>query len=377
MDSLLPTIAFTGGHHNSALSVAVEVEKRKLAKVIWFGHKFTMLGDTKPSAEFTEVTKNNIPFYDIKAGKVYKTFNLIHWLRLPFGFFQSYWYLMRVRPALVVSFGGYLAAPVVLAAWLQGIPSVTHEQTSVVGLSNRFISLFVKKIFITWPQSKQYFDSEKTVVTGLPLRENIFTTQTSEKLFNNSLPVIYVTGGKQGSHVINMAIRDVLPRLLEFANVIHQSGATTVTNDFEALAEIRKRLPDNLRDRYLLFPYIYQDQIGNIFSQTDLIIARAGAHTVYEVAALGMPALFIPIPWVSHNEQYKNARMLVNKGSAIIVPEDSLTPQSLLQEIKRMLDQKEHYQEHAHEAKTSVIFNAKERMVDELAALLSTETKKY
>lgn len=156
-------LVFTGGHHNSALSVAQEIKKRGIGDIVWFGHKYSMLGDKNVSAEYREVTQNEIRFRELIAGKVYKTFNPVHWIRLPLGFLQAFFFLLQERPDLVVSFGGYLAAPVVFCAWVLGIPIVTHEQTTVVGLANRFIAWFADKVFVTWPQSKQYFPSDKVV----------------------------------------------------------------------------------------------------------------------------------------------------------------------------------------------------------------------
>lgn len=233
-------IVFTGGHHNSALEVARKIlELKPDTKILWLGHKHTMLGDKSISAEYKEVTIYNIEFRDLKAGKVYKTFKLIHWLRLPYGFIQSFYYLISFRPNLVVSFGGYLAVPVVLAAWILRIPSVTHEQTVVTGLANHFISKFTDKIFITWKSSEKYFNKNRTILTGLPLRESVIYPKNISDNFNfqNDLPIIYITGGKQGCHIVNMAIKEKLSEILTFANIVHQIGSTTVTDDFNVLVQ--------------------------------------------------------------------------------------------------------------------------------------------
>jgi UDP-N-acetylglucosamine--N-acetylmuramyl-(pentapeptide) pyrophosphoryl-undecaprenol N-acetylglucosamine transferase len=369
-------LVFTGGHHNSALSLAKEIRRTGRAEIVWFGHKHSIIGDKNPSAEYLEVVKSGIKFRELVAGKVYRTLNLLHWLRLPWGFFQAYLYLLQERPDLVVSFGGYLAAPVVFGAWLQGIPIVTHEQTIVVGFANKFISHFADKIFVTWPQSKQYFPSQKVILTGLPLRESIFNTPESEKFFENKLPTVYITGGKQGSHVLNMAVLDGLADLLKETNIIHQTGSNSVTNDYEKLEQARKGLPKDLQKRYIVRPYIFADEIGTIFQQADLVVTRAGAHIVYELAALGLPALFVPIPWVSHNEQYKNARLLVNSGSASILPEDRLNAQTLLAELKKMLEKKDYYRKQAQTAKLQVILNANERISNGIFKILEEKSTK-
>ncbi len=372
----MPKIVFTGGHHNSALSVVREIINQNIAEVVWFGHKYTMLGDRKPSAEYVEVTKSGIRFIELNAGKLYKTIHPIHLMRIPWGFIQAYWYLLREQPDLIVSFGGYLAAPVVFAGWLQGIPTVTHEQTTVVGLANKFIAQFATKIFVAWPQSKKYFQGKDVTLSGLPLREAIFRYTPELRWFDNELPTIYITGGKQGSHVINETVADALPELLKRANVIHQCGSNTLYNDFEKLEKRRSKLGPDLQNRYIVRQYIYEDEIGQVFHQAGLIIARAGAHTVYEIAALAKPAIFIPIPWVSHNEQYKNARILVNAGSATILPEDDLSSRSLIQEIDRVFKSLKTYQVNAEKAKDNIIFDGKQRIVNAIAQILQEQAVK-
>lgn len=361
-------IIITGGHHNSALAVVKELKKRGVTDFLWLGHKFTMWGDTEPGVEFKEVTAAGLPFVELKAGKVYKTLNPFMWLRVPYGFFQALYQIWRFKPNLILSFGGYLAVPVVIAAWLMRIPTVTHEQTTVVGLANRVITRFAKKIFISWSQSEKYLPKDKTILTGLPLREEIF--QIKEKIkFANKLPILYITGGKQGSHVINQVVSQNLLKLLQKYNVIHQCGSTTTTGDHQNLQEQAKNLPPNLAECYILKDYFFEHEIGSIFAAANLVISRAGAHTIYELAALGKPCLLVPIPWVSHNEQYKNARILVNEGIARIIPENELTGQHLLQEIELMISDLEKYQSRAEEIKKLIYFDAASKVADEILKL--------
>lgn len=358
-------IIITGGHHNSALAVVRELKKRGTVDFLWLGHKYTMWGDREPGAEYKEVTAAGIPFYELKAGKVYKTLNLLMWLRVPWGFFQAFYRVWRFRPNLILSFGGYLAVPVALAGWILRIPVVTHEQTSVVSWSNRVITKLAQKIFISWPQSQKYLPAEKTILTGLPLREEIF--QDRKKVdFQNSLPTLYITGGKQGSHIINEVISKILSKLLENYNAIHQVGSTTVTRDYQKLREQAKGLPEDLAARYILKDYFFEQEIGSVFAAADFVISRAGAHTIYELAALGKPCILVPIPWVSHNEQYKNARILVNEGLAKLIPENELTTGRFLREIDEMQENLASYQEHAQAVRELIRFDAAQKIADEI-----------
>ena len=163
----MKTLVFTGGHHTSALVVAKEL-KKKGWNIIWYGHRHSMWGDESDSAEYREVTAAGIKFYDLKAGKFYATFSPLKLIRIPYGFLQAFLLLIFHRPNGIVSFGGYLAVPTVICGWLLGIPSVTHEQTLVAGWANKLISLFVKKIAVSWPNSLTHYPKAKTIFTGLP-----------------------------------------------------------------------------------------------------------------------------------------------------------------------------------------------------------------
>ena len=288
-------IVICGGHHNSTLLIAKALIKKK-HKVFWFGHKLTMLGDKNPSAEYLEVTKEQIPFYEIKAGKWQPKYKFIpNLVRIPLGFVQSFYYLAKIKPDKIVSFGGYLALPITISGWLLGIPIITHEQTTVFGLANQIIAKFAKKVLVSFPSSLKSFPAKKVVLTGLPIRTEIF--DQGKKLFTNQKKTIYITGGKQGAHVINSEVFKILPQLLEKFNIIHQCGSTSLFNDLAKAQELRKNL--NTKEDYLVAPYFFEDQIGSIFKSADFVISRAGAHTLYELLYLEKPAILIPIPWSS------------------------------------------------------------------------------
>lgn len=330
-------VVFVGGHHTPALAVMASLSSqletgRKSYNFYWIGHKYSMWGDKRESAEYREVTALNIPFYDLKAGKLYRTYHPLKLLRLPIGFLQALFYIGKLRPQLVMSFGGYLAVPVTLVSWLLRIPVFTHEQAVSPGLANRFIAPFAKKIFISFPESRQYFPENKTVVTGNPLRKEIF--EISQPIIFSSdrekFPTIYITGGKQGGHSINRAVGGVLRELLSHFNLIHQCGSSTVYGDFQYLFGEAKKLPGSLSDGYILKEYFTSGQVGSVFAKADFVLSRSGANIVSELAALNKPAILIPIPWSSGNEQENNAKVLVKAGLAVILPQTDLSGETLL-----------------------------------------------
>lgn len=331
-------IVITGGHHSSAVPFIHKIQKEHPdIQLLWVGHIHSLKGDSNESLEYKEIIGLNIPFYELQAGKIYRTFSFSSFVKIPQSLFASFRYLRKVKPDLILSFGGYIAAPVVAVGWVLGIPSITHEQTTVVGYANKFISLFASKILISWRDSAKYFPSRKVVYTGLPLRDSVFNVNSNEFDAGNNLPYILVTAGKSGSTKINKALEEALPQLLMFSNVIHQCGDYSVLNDYERLSRTYAKIKNALTGKYFLRKFIYENEVGEAFAKAKLVVGRSGAHTIAEILALNKPALFIPIPWVSHHEQQNNAELAKKEGLAEILLEKDLTGTALLEKVKYML----------------------------------------
>lgn len=323
------TLIFTGGHHTSSLVVAKALARQGW-QIVWFGHRHSMWHDQTDSAEYREVTAAGFNFIDLKAGKFYKTYNPLKLIRLPFGFIQAFLTLLKYKLILkkqlkgIVSFGGYLAVPTVIGGWLLKIPSLTHEQTVTRGWANQFITPFVKAIAVSWPQSLAAYPPAKTVVTGLPVRPELLELKKTI----HRTKTIYITGGKQGSHTINQTVFSALPELVGQYQLIHQTGSSSLNADYQMAQDLAKKYP-----AYSVFDFDSTRAIAAM-AQADLVISRAGAHTVYELAVLGIRAVLVPIPWVSHNEQLHNARLLADHQQAVILPQDQLTVSELVSSIK-------------------------------------------
>ena len=296
-------IILTGGHHTSALVVAQKLQQ-KGSSIYWFGHKYTMKGAKNISAEARDVASAGIPFYNLWAGKFHKG-KILDFLKLPIGFLQTLFLLLKIKPHLIVSFGGYLSVPAVIAGWILKIPSVTHEQTTTAGRANRLLKHFVKKIFITFKKSAQFFPKEKTVLTGLPMPDSIIDSKKTQPIFTEKLPIIIITGGKQGSHTINKIIEKILPQLLKKYNLFHQTGETSFTKDLVRLKKKRSQLRSKYKKRYRVVGYITTNLFINALKQADIVITRAGAHTVYSLAILRKKAILIPLSFSFDNEQEK------------------------------------------------------------------------
>ncbi len=331
-------LVFTGGHHTSALALAQKLQSDGW-RIFWIGHKFSQWQDKSVSAEFREVRAADIDFYDLKAGKIYHTYHPLKLFRLPVGFISAFIYLLRLkikyRTGLkgIVTFGGYLGVPVVFSGWLLGIPVIAHEQTVTAGWANRFIALFAKKIALTWSQSQNHYPRRKSVVTGLPIRPEIIKNLKSKNAGHIIPARIYITGGKQGSHVINLAVFSVLTELLRIYTVIHQTGSSSAFNDYQEAIRLQKLLPDNLKSSYQIYNYLDSSLVAGVLTEADVVVSRSGAHIIHELALFGCKCVLIPIPWSSHDEQNKNARLLVQNHQAVILPQSQLTGSNLLQAI--------------------------------------------
>lgn len=307
-------ILVTGGHLTPALAI---IDKLKDHEIIFVGRKYALEYEQTLSLEYKEITKRNIRFIDLATGRINRSVSLrdfLSILRIPLGFYRGFQIIMSEKPDRVLSFGSYLAAPVAFWAWLFRIPVFSHEQTIKPGLSNRFIALLSKKVFVSFEETLQYFPQQKTVLTGNPIRQSIFTIQEKPFAIEKNKPVLYVTGGSLGSHSINMHIKDMLPKLLKDFIVIHQTGDTKEYQDFEQLEKLRKQLPEALRGNYILRRHFFEEEVGYIYSLTDMVIGRAGANTFFELLALEKPTIFIPLPWSGHKEQQKQADIFKQNG---------------------------------------------------------------
>lgn len=362
-------IVITGGHHTPALAVMEELGNRGNFEFHWIGHEVSLSGEATPSIEMRTIKKLGIPFYALRAGKFYRT-DLLEWLKIPLGFSHAFFLLLKIRPRLIISFGGYLAGPVVLAGLFLGIPSVTHEQTVVVGWANKFIALLAKKVFVSWSQSVPNFPKGKVVLTGNPVRRSIFVEKTKRFRFRNDLPVIYITGGKQGSHLINEAVQGALSQFLKKYNLLHQTGSSQMFRDYQKLVLLRSQVSAGLRDRYIVQEYFGEDEIGSVYAAASLVVGRSGANTVTELAVLSKPAVLIPLSWVSHQEQMRNAQILARHGAAVVLPEERLSPKSLLQAVDHIASNFTRYHEAAAEVKKLANLNAATMIAEEIIKLL-------
>jgi UDP-N-acetylglucosamine--N-acetylmuramyl-(pentapeptide) pyrophosphoryl-undecaprenol N-acetylglucosamine transferase len=330
---LTKTIVITGGHVTPALAV-IDALKRD-ASIVFFGRKYAMEGSRSASFEYQLITGKGIKFIAITTGRLqrhmtWRTIPSI--LKIPVGCIQALWYCARVQPSLIVSFGGYVALPTAIAGWLCRIPVITHEQTMTPGLANRIIARIAKRVCVTFPASVGRFPKGQAVVTGLPMREELFTPPKKAPFALDvpAYPLIYVTGGGTGAQSLNRIVYPVLPSLVRKYTIIHQVGDTSLAE----AQKIREALDEEYKNRYIVESYIPISSIAWVLSHAALVLGRAGANTIMELAAFGKVSVLVPLPWSAEGEQQQNADWLARHGGAVVLTQSTLTPQRLKKEIE-------------------------------------------
>ncbi len=357
-EQLNKKIIFTGGGSGGHISAAMAIIQGLRSKypnlyenILYIGGNLPMEGEEgSESLDEKIIGKTEIPFRSIRAGKLQRYFS---WRTVTLlfgvigGFFDAIKEIKNFKPDMIISTGGYVTVPVCFAGWIKKIPIYIHEQTAAVGLTNKIVGKFAKRVYLSFEQSKEYFNKNKTVLVGNAVRPDIFkkdgfgeTVDAVRTMLPNKekLPIILVSGGGQGSHLLNITLRQMLRYLVEEYQVILQTGDNKVNNDHEMLNKERNKLPEKCRDRLHVTKFINSNEIGMVFDSIDLYIGRSGANSVYEMAVLRKPSIFIPIPWVTHNEQYKNAKTLEEMGLAVILPEGEVNADRLNSEIRKIFN---------------------------------------
>jgi UDP-N-acetylglucosamine--N-acetylmuramyl-(pentapeptide) pyrophosphoryl-undecaprenol N-acetylglucosamine transferase len=381
---ILVTGGGSSGHISPALAI-VDTIGALAAGADW-QPRFRYIGG-KRGIEQRIATSAGLDFVGIETGKLRRYFsleNLTDMLRIPVGVGQALAEVRRFDPDIVLSTGGYVSVPPVLAAWLLRTPILTHEQTVQIGLANRITARFATRIALSFASAANELPRRlrrKTFVTGNPVRALIFGGDRAEgarlagfAAADDALPTIYVTGGSQGARIINRAVEAALPELLASCRVVHQCGQQPAgeEQDYDRLARAAAQLPPELRRRYFVTRFV-GDEIKHIFALADLVVGRAGAGTIAEICVLGKPALYIPLVPTGGDEQTRNARACVQAGAAAIVPQADLNGPRLLSEARALLTDRERLAAMGRAALTLGKPNAARDVAQALLALAGVE----
>jgi UDP-N-acetylglucosamine--N-acetylmuramyl-(pentapeptide) pyrophosphoryl-undecaprenol N-acetylglucosamine transferase len=358
----------TGGHTSPGLAVAAALGARGIA-CAWIG--------SRTGIEARRVPAAGLPYHAIPTGKLRRAWawqNVVDLtVNVPAGLVRARQLVARLRPRVVFGTGGFVALPVVIAAATARVPVVIHEQTAVPGLANRVAARVARRIAITYEASARWFPADRIVVTGNPLREELRTGSRAGAIarfgLDPAVPVVYVTGGAQGAHRINRVVGACLPALLAHVQVVHQSGDNPETGDRAWLAAQRAALPAALARRYHVLPYL-AGELPDVYAAAALVIGRAGAGTLNECCHLGVPALYVPLPGTRGDEQTANARLVERAGGAAVLLQSALTPDTLVERVRALLDDPAALKTMGERARALAIPDAADRLADVIASCL-------
>lgn len=321
----------TGGHIYPALAIVQKIkELDKNSEILYVGTTDRMEATIVPNSginyvgvEMKGMDRHNL-FNNFKVLSIYlKAKKKIKEVMLDF------------KPDIVLGIGGYITLPVIEVASKLGIKTFIHEQNSIPGLSNKILSRKVNKIGVSLEDSLKYFDSSKTTFTGNPRSEEILKAKPvlkSKYGLKLNKKLVLIVMGSLGSMTMNNKFKEIIPK---FARKDYEVLFITGKNYYDNYKELN--IPSNVK----LVPYL--EDMLSVMKKTDLMITRAGASTIAEITAIGVPSILIPSPYVTHNHQYKNALVLEKKGAAVIIEEDKLSSELLIKTIDEILKDSKKY----------------------------------
>lgn len=304
----------SGGHVMPAITLIKELLEDESITISYIGGR--------DSIEKSLVSDFNIKYFPIFTGKLRRYFsveNFIDIFKIILGTIQSFVFLLfKSRRTLIFSTGGFVSVPVVVAAKLTGKRIFIHEQTSRVGLANKICSKFADKVFVSFEESLKYFPKNKTILSGYPIRRECFLEDLSTDSFmgislkNTERPILFITGGGNGSLLLNNLVKNELNYLEENYIIIHQVGKRYI----EEFSKLKSK-------SYIPVAFVGKEII-DIMKSSLVIISRAGAGTVCELMALNKRSIFIPLKIAQKNEQYHNAMEAHKKIGSLVISEDEL-----------------------------------------------------
>ncbi|MBM3256413.1 MAG: undecaprenyldiphospho-muramoylpentapeptide beta-N-acetylglucosaminyltransferase [Candidatus Moranbacteria bacterium] len=335
---ILLTGGGTGGHLFPLLSVAEAIKKESSEPI-----EFLYLG---PCNKFSDaiLKQNGIKTKNVLTAKWRRYFsllNLVDAIKLPFGIIQALAKVLLFMPDVVFSKGGYGSVPVVIAARIYWIPIVIHESDAVPGRANRFMEHLSDAIAVSYKMTENYTNPVKTFFSGNPVREKILGQDVERAKaalgIKTEKPTLLILGGSQGAQNLNEVIAKILPRLLNTYEVIHQCGE----NNYEETKNLAGQAGVKIgREGYYLFPFLSdaKEEVKNALAAADLVLSRAGASAVAEIAAYKKPSILVPLRGSANDHQLHNAFEVAKEGGAMALKEENMTPELLLGKIDILMN---------------------------------------
>ena len=288
---------------------------------------------SKDGIEKSIIEENSLPFYGISSGKLRRYFSLRNFtdpFRIIKGYFEAKKYIKKLRPDVLFSKGGYVSVPVVFAAKKLNVPIVIHESDYTPGLANRLSLPKAEKICLSFESAAKDLPKEKCIVTGAPIRASILEGDR-ETFFerydmDRSKPVLLIMGGSLGALAVNNAVDENIDYLLGLFNVVHIRG--------------KDKINESLKDRqhYVQIEYI-NEGLDDIFAATDYMISRSGSNAIFEILALRIPNLLIPLPLeASRGDQILNAQFFEKQGFSLILMQNDITSDTFKAKVQELIE---------------------------------------
>jgi len=353
----------TGGHIFPALAIINKLKERnKNIEILYIGTTDRMEKDLIPSLG---IPYKGIEMKGLNRKKIFKNIEVIKSFRNAIKEIKII--MKEFKPDVVLGIGGYITAPVIIAAHKLGIKTFIHEQNSIPGLSNKILKRKATKIGVSLEESLKYFKHSNVSFTGNPRSEEAYNAKPVDKKkygFSEDKKLVLFVMGSLGSYTITNIMREIVPRL--------------ANKDYEALFITGKRFLENYEGvkvpkNVKLVPLI--DDMLNVLKKTDLIVTRAGASTIAEITAIGVPAIMIPSPHVTHNHQEKNANVLGDNGSAIVIKEKDLTSDKLIETIDSLIKDKKKLKEMSEASKKLGVKDSATKIACIIEELVSGDKK--
>ncbi len=326
---LLLTGGGTGGHVYPALATLEALERRVVLSVLYVG--------TSRGIEAQLVRQKQLPYRSIWIAGFHRRWswqNLLFPLKLLVSLWQSWWILRQFRPDVAVGTGGYVTGPILWLAARMGIPVVLEEQDVYPGITTRLLARSARKICLAFDGARQFLndESEKIVVTGNPVRRQLISVSPEEARrywgIPQNAPVVLVFGGSQGARAINQAVQQCLNGWLQNGiYVIWQTGQ----REYQQVQQTIGTVPDTVH----LLPYI--DDMAMAYQAADIVVCRAGAITIAELALVQKAAVLIPYPFAAGNHQRKNALFVSEKGAALTIEQNETLASELDAAVQQLL----------------------------------------
>lgn len=340
----------TGGHIYPALAIINKIkEKDKTSKILYIGTLDRMEKDLVPKFGIDFI---GIEMAGLNRKNIFSNFSVLK--KYLEAVKKAKKIIKDFKPDVVVGVGGYITAPVIYAAHSLKIKTLIHEQNSIPGVSNKFLGKKADKICISLPGSAKYFDKEKTIYTGNPRSEEIKDAKIYKKEnlgFTQNKKLVVIVMGSLGSTTMTTKLKEIIPK---FNDKKYQVLIITGKSYYENYQDLK--INENIK----IIPFL--ENLINLLKDTDLIISRAGASTIAEITSIGLPAILVPSPYVTHNHQYMNALELEKNGACKIIEEKNFSYETLIPEIDKILTDDNLYK-HIHKQSKSLCKDTSATMI--------------